>query len=137
MFGLKSVPYIGDLAKKVDNVLPCGSFGDSTTTSRYKAAETALTYNPNITRAVGDSLGGSVALELQKQHPKFKVRTYGAPVVDLKGAVQPSWNTDIERYRNFGDPFSMFDSSTHTTFYPQFYYPKVLTHQYQNNAKIV
>ena len=67
MFGMKAVPYIGDLARKVDNVAPFGSFGDITTTSRYKAAEKALTYNPNIERVVGDSLGGSVALELQKK----------------------------------------------------------------------
>ena len=42
MFGMKAVPYIGDLAGKVDNVVPFGSFGDITTTSRYKAAEQAL-----------------------------------------------------------------------------------------------
>ena len=66
MFGMKAVPYIGDLARNVDNVVPCGSFGNITTTSRYKATEKALTLNPNITRAVGDSLGGSVALELQR-----------------------------------------------------------------------
>ena len=40
----------------------------------------------SIEKVVGDSLGGSVALELQKHHPELKVRTYGAPVVDLKGA---------------------------------------------------
>ena len=39
MFGMKAVPYIGDLARQVDNVVPFGSFSDLTTTSRYKAAE--------------------------------------------------------------------------------------------------
>ena len=106
-----------------------------TTPSRFKAAEKALKYNPIIKRAVGDSLGKAVALELQKHHPELKVRTYGAPVVDLKGAVQPNWSANTERYRNFGDPISMFDSSAHTTVYPQFYDQRALTHQYQNNAK--
>ena len=82
MFGMKAAPYIGDLARKADTEVPFGSFGDITTTSRYKAAEKALTYNPNIERVVGDSLGGSVALELQTHHPELKLRTYGAPVVD-------------------------------------------------------
>ena len=50
-----------------------------TTTSRYKAAETALREHAHIKRAVGDSLGGAVALELHKHHPELKVRTYGAP----------------------------------------------------------
>ena len=137
--GLKMPPHIANaasiIAQTVDNVLPFGSFGDLTTTSRYKAAETALKYNPNIKRAVGDSRGGAVALELQKHHPELKVRTYGAPVVDLKGAMQPTWNANTERYRNFGDPVAMFDSSAHTTVYPQFYDQRVLTHQYQNTAQ--
>ena len=91
--------------------------------------------NPNIKRAVGDSLGGVVALELQKHHPDSKVRTYWAPVIDLKGAIQPTWNSDTERYRNFGDPISTFDSSAHTTMYGKFYDQKALTRQYQNSAK--
>ena len=134
MFGMEAVPYIGGLARKVDNEVPFGSFGLITTTSRYKAAEKALKYNPNIERVVGDSLGGNVALELQKHKPELTVRTDGAPVLDLNGAVQTSWNTDTERYRNFGDPISMFDFSAHTIFYQQFFDQKVLTHQYQNNA---
>ena len=87
-----------------------------------------------MTRAVGDSLGGVVALELQKLHPELKVRTYGVPVVDLKRAIHPTWNKHTERYRNLGDFISMFDSSTHTTIYLKFYDQPALTHQYQNNA---
>ena len=64
--GLKAAPHIANaassIAQKVDNVLPFGSFGDLTTTSRYQAAEKFLQYNPHIKRAVGDSLGGAVAL---------------------------------------------------------------------------
>ena len=137
--GFKAAPHIANaassIAQKVDNVLPFGSFGDITTTSRFKAAEKALKNNPNITRAVGDSLGGAVALELQKHHPKLKVRTYRAPVLDFKGAVQPNWSANAEGHRKFADPISMFDSSAHTTVYPHFYDQKALTHQYQNNAK--
>ena len=83
--GLKPAPHIANaasnIAQKVDNVLPFGSFGDLKTTSRYKAAEKALKDNPNIKRAVGDSLGGAVAFELLKHHPELKSRTYGAPVI--------------------------------------------------------
>ena len=137
--GLTEAPHIAhaasSIAQKVDNVLPFRSFGDLTSTSRFNAAEKALNNNPNIKTAVGDSLGGAVAMELQQHHPEVKVRTYGAPVVDLNGAIQPTWNANTERYRNFGDPISMFDSSAHTTVYPQFYDQRALTHQYQNNAK--
>ena len=135
MFGMKASPYIGEVARKVDNVAPFGFFGDLTTTSIYKAAEKALKYNPDIKRAVGDSLGGVVALELQTHLPELKVRTYSAPVVDLKGAVQPTWNTNTDIYRNLGEPISMFDSSARTTTYPKIYDQTVLTHQYQDSAK--
>ena len=40
LFGTKAVPYLGVLARKVDSALPCGSFGDITTASRYIAADT-------------------------------------------------------------------------------------------------
>ena len=77
--GFKAAPHTANvaiaIAKKADNVLPCGSFGAETTTSRYKAAEQALTQIPNLKTAVGDSLGEAVALELQKHHPDLKVRT--------------------------------------------------------------
>ena len=45
MLGMKAIPCIGDLAKQVDNVVPVGSFGGLTTTSRYKAAEKTLKEN--------------------------------------------------------------------------------------------
>ena len=100
-----------------------------------KISRKDLKYNPNIKKAVGDSLGGAVALALQKHHPEFKVRTYRAPVVDLKGAIQSTWNANTERYKNFGDTISMFDSSAHTMVYPQFYDQRALARQYQHNAK--
>ena len=100
-------------------------------------AEKALRFKPNIKRVVGHSLGGSVALELQKHHPELMSRTYGAPVVDLKGAVQPTWNTKAERDRILGDPISMFDTSANATAYGTLYDQRTLTHQYQNNANNV
>ena len=67
--GLKAVPYVANtassIATKVDNVLPGGRFSDLCS-SRYKIEETTLKYDPNVIRVVGESLGGSVALELQK-----------------------------------------------------------------------
>ncbi|MFM7980469.1 MAG: hypothetical protein ACKPKO_14240, partial [Candidatus Fonsibacter sp.] len=116
---MKAVPYIGDLAKKVDDALPFGKFGDISTSSRYITAEKTLKEHPNIKLAVGDSLGGSVALELQKRHPELNNRNFGAPVLDLSGAINPNWdgNPTVQRYRNAGDPISFFDSKAHTTYY--------------------
>ena len=115
---MTAVPYIGDLARKVANLYLLVPLAILQQHVDLRQQRKLLTYNPNIARVVGDSLGGSVALELQKHHPELKARTYGAPVVDLNGAVQPTRNTDTERYRNLGDPILMFDSSAHTTFYP-------------------
>ena len=77
-----------------------------------KTAEKALRDNPTIRRAVGASLGGSFAFELQKQHLGLKPRTYNAPVFYLQGAPE-----HVERYRNAWDPISMFDYSAHATTY--------------------
>ena len=63
-------------------------------------------------------------MELQNHHPELKVKASGAPIIDLKGAIQPTWNSNTERYRNFGDPISMFDSSAHTTMYGKLKDPK-------------
>jgi len=68
-----------------DDVSKIPFYGDLKNSTRYKEAETALKANPNIKRVVGDSLGGSVALELQKQYPQLESRTYGAPIWDPNG----------------------------------------------------
>ena len=47
--------------------------GDLTKSQRYIEAEKVLKANPNIKRAVGYSLGGSVALELQKNIHNYKL----------------------------------------------------------------
>jgi hypothetical protein len=54
-------------------------------TDRYKEAEKALKANPNIKRVVGHSLGGAVALELQKNYPYLKGEVYGTPYSDVLG----------------------------------------------------
>ena len=53
--------------------------------TRYINADKVLKAKPNIITVVGHSLGGSVALKLQMNDPELKSRTYGAPVLDLKG----------------------------------------------------
>ncbi|MFM7980419.1 MAG: hypothetical protein ACKPKO_13985, partial [Candidatus Fonsibacter sp.] len=49
----------------------------------------------------------------------------------------PPWKADptVQRYRNVGDPISVFDSKAHTTYYGKIYDKSTLTHQYDNNAK--
>ena len=42
MFGMKAVPSICDRARKVDEALPFGKFGDITTSYRYITAEKAF-----------------------------------------------------------------------------------------------
>ena len=90
-----------------DDVTKVPFWGSVTRATRYQQAEKALKANPNITRVVGHSLGGSVALELQKNYPRLQSRTYGAPVWDPLGR---DGNT-ADRHRNWLDPVSMFDRS--------------------------
>ena len=60
-------------------------WGDSHKKYRMQMAQKALAANPQTTRVVGHSLGGSVALQAQKDNPKLASRTYGAPVWDPFG----------------------------------------------------
>jgi hypothetical protein len=86
---------------------------------RYQQASKYLEENPNIKQLVGHSLGGSVALELQENMAErdFKTNTYGAPVFSFTPADN--------RFRNVGDPVSMFDwgskSSVHIGLNPHTY----------------
>ena len=68
---------ISALAKKTDKVVPIGSFGGLTTSSRYSKARRDVTAHPRIQRIVGDSLGGGVALHLKTNHPELMSKTYG------------------------------------------------------------
>lgn len=73
-------------------------------TERYQQA--MKHFGKGIKTLVGHSLGGSVALELQKNYPYLVSRTYGAPVM----GYQPG-----TRYRHYGDPVSMFDFGATST----------------------
>ena len=83
---------------------------------KYINASKVLKEHPEIKQVVGHSQGGSIALELQKEHPEFKTTVYGAPVFDPLGldAYRHGYG-NIDRYANAGDPVSMFDASAHVT----------------------
>ena len=71
-----------------DDVTTIPAWGDLKNSERYQQADKALRANPNITRVVGHSLGGSVALELEK-NSKNRItdsRTHGAPAFDPLGS---------------------------------------------------
>ncbi len=78
-------------------------FNQTDKSMRYRKAVAALKVNTYIMNVVGHSLGGSVALELQKNFPdrKFKSNTYGAPVCSSTAADN--------RFRNYFDPVSILD----------------------------
>ena len=85
-------------------------FGTTANAYRYQKADEALKANPDVTRVVGHSLGGAVALELQKNHPGLNSRTYGAPVFDPL-ALNYLQQGRVERHANFLDPIASLDSS--------------------------
>ena len=90
------------------------NFGDLRNSERYIEAEKALKANPEIERVAGHSLGSMVGLELQKQYPGLKSRSYSSLVFDLLSTPDPN----TERYRHAGDPISTFDRGAkkqHTT----------------------
>ena len=76
-------------------------------TARYRDASLVHGKNPQVQRVVGHSLGGAVALELQRQKPDLHSVTYGAPVV---ASAMPG-----ERYRHWGDPVAVLDSGAEMT----------------------
>ena len=82
-------------------------FGKTAQSQRYKDADALLAKNPQVSNLVGHSLGGAAVLEMQKNHGNktFKTNTYGAPAVSF---TTPD-NKDNHRYRNYGDPISIFD----------------------------
>jgi pimeloyl-ACP methyl ester carboxylesterase len=113
-----------------DDVTKIPFWGDVRTSTRYQQAEKALKANPNITRVVGHSLGGSVALELQRNYPNLQSRTYGAPVLDLTGS-----DAKAERYRNWLDPVSVLDRSATRSVKWNPLDSASLTHAYDNIAQ--
>ena len=113
-----------------DDVTKVPFYGDLRNAERYKQAEKALKANPNITKVVGHSLGGSVALELQKNYPNLESRTYGAPVWDPFGYDKNFGK--VERYRNLSDPVSFFDGSANNNVKWNPFDSGSLTHDYHN-----
>ena len=82
---------------------------------RYKEARRVLLQNPQVDTLLGHSMGGSVALELNKEFKdkNFKTRTYDAPVVSL---ISPIFGFDRpteqhKRFRKAGDLVSSLDSA--------------------------
>jgi hypothetical protein len=81
-------------------------YGDLTKSKRYTDVIETVKNNPNVKKVIGHSLGGSVALELEKNNPnKYETTTYGAPVVSL---------TKGNRFRHAGDIVSSFDLGSKT-----------------------
>jgi len=112
-----------------DDVTKVPFWGDVRKSERYQQADKALKANPKVTRVVGHSLGGAVALEAQKQNPKLASRTYGAPVFDPLGL-----DSKAERYRNVGDPVSIFDRSAKKSIHPHPFSSFSGPHDYSNIA---
>ena len=91
-----------------DDVTKIPVYGNLQNSERYQQARDAYQRlqdagNP-VDRVVGHSLGGSVALQLQKDLGIPRSRTFGAPVLDLGGS-----SNVVNRYRHPFDPVSMFD----------------------------
>ena len=120
-----------------DDVTKVPFWGDLRNATRYQQAEKALKVNPNISNVVGHSLGGSVALELQKNYPNLTSRTYGAPVWDPLGQDNKykGFGGQVDRYRNLLDPFSFFDSSAKSSIKWNPFDSFSFTHDYNNIAK--
>ena len=83
-----------------------------------------------IDTVVGHSLGGSVALEFQKNYPNRikKSRTYGAPALVLLG----SESENVDRYRNWLDPVSVLDRGAKKSVKWDVLGAASLTHDYSN-----
>ena len=97
-----------------DDVSKIPAWGDIHDADRMKQAEEAyqnlIKQGKPVDRVSGHSLGGSVALQLQRDHDIPISRTFGAPVFDLDNSKR---GTDLAyhnaRYRHPMDPFSVFD----------------------------
>jgi pimeloyl-ACP methyl ester carboxylesterase len=76
-------------------------------TDRYKQLEQLMDLHPEAERMIGHSMGGSLILAYQQNHPEryVKTYTYGAPVISL--TEQPK--VIGYRFRNKYDPISSLD----------------------------
>ena len=113
----------------VDDLTRVPFWGDVRKSYRYKEAAKMLTANPQIHNIVGHSLGGSVAHELQANHPGLRTVTYGSPAI--------SWrDRGGERYRNGYDPFSALDRGAVQESHPNPTSFKAMTHDFHNNTNV-
>ena len=118
-----------DLNDVKDDVLRIPAWGSSRTIQRYKDAKDELMKHPEVNQITGQSLGSSVALQLQKDYKHIQgTRTYGAPAWDYKE------ETTNDRFRNYGDPISYFDKHANTTTDYSVYNPLV-NHGYTSLGK--
>ena len=100
-----------------DAALPFGLM--PLTSQRYKNARAALQRaGGRVTHIVGHSLGGAISVRLLEdaeagrlgpQYKSFRVRTYGAPLLDSRK------HSNIQAFRRQGDPISMLDKGARTT----------------------
>ncbi len=63
----------------LDDLTRVPFWGDVKKSYRYKEADRVLHQNSQVDTLIGHSLGGSVAHELQRNHPGLRTVTYGAP----------------------------------------------------------
>jgi pimeloyl-ACP methyl ester carboxylesterase len=86
---------------------------------RYDDVKKYIAQHPEIKHVIGHSLGGATALQYNKDNPnKMQVITYGTPgfgvnkLIDsgLKDSAKRQDKDNIKRYRNSGDPISMWDN---------------------------
>ena len=114
-----------------DDITKVPAWGDLRNSTRYQAARDALLDNPQVTTTIGHSLGGSVALELENKYDRItSSRTYGAPVFDITGKE----SNNVSRFRNYFDPFSVFDRSAVKSVKMNPLESASLTHDYSNIA---
>jgi hypothetical protein len=109
--------------------------GDLRQAARYKAGREALVSNKKIDWVGGHSLGGAVALQLQKDFPNRvkKTVTWGAPVLDLFGTQKAEVGQEnVDRQSNKGDLVSIFDNSAKKTNQPNPFSSGSLLHDYHN-----
>jgi hypothetical protein len=112
----------------LDDLTRVPFWGDVRKSYRYKQADRVLHENSQIDTLIGHSLGGSVAHELQRNHPGLRTVTYGSPAV--------SWDKGGERYRNAYDPVSVFDRGAVQLNHPNPTSFKAFTHDYHNNENV-
>ena len=112
--------------------------GDLRQSERYKRARDYLVAHPEVTFLDGHSLGGAVVLQLQKDFPERKLKTFtqGAPVLDLLGTQKAEIGAEnVMRVSNNGDIVSAFDRSAKKTNHPDALSYGALWHDYHNKEQ--